>query len=74
MATKNYSEADTRIRDVIAILASRPGQSFETVAIRLGLSDRTLRRKRARPDTFTLLEIRRLKELAYRHGLIIDIS
>ena len=73
MATKNYREADTRIRDAIAALAARPGQSFETVAIRLGMSDRTLRSKRTRPETFTLLELRRLTELAGRHGLIIDI-
>lgn len=73
MATPKYRDADTRIRDVIAALAARPGMSLEIVALRLGMSDRTLRSKRTRPESFTLLELRRLCELADRHGLIIDI-
>lgn len=73
MATPKYREADTRIRDAIAALASRPGLNMETIAARLGMTDRTLRSKRTRPESFTLLELRRLCELADRHGLIIDI-
>lgn len=73
MATPKYRDADMRIRDAIAALAARPGMSLEIVAMRLGMSDRTLRSKRTRPDSFTLLELRRLCELAAKNGLIIDI-
>jgi hypothetical protein len=37
------------------------------------MSERTLRSKRTKPDTFTLLELRRLVELAWRNGIIINI-
>lgn len=68
-----WSGADVRIRDQIAVLASRPGLSFESVATRLGMTDRTLRSKRNRPETFTLLELRRLEELAERYDLTINV-
>jgi hypothetical protein len=73
MSIKDYQSVDFRIRDTIAALASRPGMSFEVVAKRLGMSERTLRSKRTKPDTFTLLELRRLVELAWRNGIIINI-
>ena len=68
-----WSGADTLIRDQIAALASRPGLSFESVAVRLGMTDRTLRARRKQPETFTLLELRRLEELAEKNGLSINL-
>ena len=70
---KRYQPEDLRIRDLIAVLAGRPGQSYETVAARIGVTDRTLRSKRTRPETFTLLELRRLRALAEANGLTFDI-
>lgn len=75
MATKKnrWSNADLLIRDQLAVIASRSGLSWEGLAVRLGMTDRTLRTKRSRPETFTLLELRRLEELAESLGLTVDV-
>lgn len=68
-----WSEADLLIRDQIAVVVSRSDLSFEQIATRLGITDRTLRTRRSRPETFTLLELRRLEELAESLGLTINV-
>jgi len=68
-----WSEADLLIKDQIAVVASRSSLSFEQIATRLGMTDRTLRTRRSHPETFTLLELRRLQELAGSYGLTINI-
>lgn len=68
-----WSEADLLIKDQIAVVASRSNLSFEQIATRLGMTDRTLRTRRSRPETFTLLELRRLEELAESLGLTINV-
>lgn len=68
-----WSEADLLIKDQIAVVASRSSLSFEQIATRLGMTDRTLRTRRSRPETFTLLELRRLEELAESLGLTINV-
>lgn len=68
-----WSNADTLIRDQLAVVVSRSGMSLEVIAVRLGMTDRTLRTRRRRPETFTLLELRRLEELAETLGLTINV-
>lgn len=68
-----WSDADMLIRDQLAVIISRSGMSLEVIAVRLGVSDRTLRTRRRRPETFTLLELRRLEELAETLGLTINV-
>jgi len=72
-AKNRWSEADLLIRDQIAVVVSRSDLSFEQIATRLGITDRTLRTRRSRPETFTLLELRRLEELAESLGLTINV-
>lgn len=68
-----WSNADLLIRDQLAVIFSRSGMSREAIATRLGMTDRTLRTRRSRPETFTLLELRRLEELAESLGLTINV-
>ena len=68
-----WSDADMLIRDQLAVVVSRSGMSLEVIAVRLGMTDRTLRTRRSRPETFTLLELRRLEELAETLGLTINV-
>jgi len=55
------------------VIFARSGMSQEDIATRLGITDRTLRTRRSRPETFTLLELRRLEELAESLGLTINV-
>lgn len=68
-----WSGADMLIRDQLAVIFARSGMSREDIATRLGITDRTLRTRRSRPETFTLLELRRLEELAESLGLTINV-
>ena len=68
-----WSDADMLIRDQLAVVVSRSGMSLEVIAVRLGMTDRTLRARRRRPETLTLLELRRLEELAETLGLTINV-
>lgn len=68
-----WAGADTLIRDQLAVIFSRSDMSREDIATRLGMTDRTLRTRRSRPETFTLLELRRLEELAESLGLTINV-
>ena len=68
-----WSNADMLIRDQLAVVVSRSGMSLGAIAVRLGMTDRTLRTRRRRPETFTLLELRRLEELAETLGLSINV-
>ena len=64
---KGWLKEDRLIGDQIAALASRLEGGYAEMAVRLGISDRTLRTRRNRPETFTLLELRRLSDLAAKH-------
>ena len=65
---------DRAISDQITLLASRYDRGFSDVAARLGMSERTLRTRRQRPDTFTLAEIRRLCALCSTRGVEIQVN
>lgn len=72
-AKSKWDTADQVIRELIALLLLRSGMSYYDLSTRLGMTDRTLRTRRLHPETFTLLELRRLRALGEKYGLEIDL-
>lgn len=72
-AKSKWDTADQVIREFIALLLLRSGMSYYDLSTRLGMTDRTLRTRRLHPETFTLLELRRLRALGEKYGLEIDL-
>lgn len=74
-ASSRWKKADHAIAAQVAALADRMNGGYADLAVRLGISDRTLRTRRARPETFTLKELRRLTELAVQYDVpLLEVS
>lgn len=74
-ASGRWTKADRAIAAQVAALADRMTGGYADLAVRLGISDRTLRTRRARPETFTLRELRTLAGLAVQYDVpLLEVS
>lgn len=73
LTTNRDKDEDILIQEQIGILRVKTHKRHDQIAKELHMSRDTWKRRRDNPQTFTLPELRRLRDYMHKHGLELEV-